>query len=62
LGRSLLLEHLINSGEAAQVASHLVDTAQYDLANDLFECFEPGRLTYRERVMYASSYSETPPG
>jgi hypothetical protein len=47
--------------EAAQVASHLVDTAQYDLANELFERFEPGRLNYRESVMYASSYSETHP-
>jgi hypothetical protein len=47
--------------EAAQVAAHLVDTAQYDLANELFERFEPGGLNYRERVMYASSYSETHP-
>ena len=44
------------------VAAHLVDAAQYDLANELFERFEPEELDYADRVMYASSYSEDPPG
>jgi hypothetical protein len=46
---------------AERVASHLVDAAQYDLSNELFERFEPDELSYRDRLMYASSYSETHP-
>ena len=41
------------------VAAHLVDAAQYELANELFERLQPDTLDYRHRMMYASSYSET---
>ena len=46
---------------SAPVAAHLVDAAQYDLANELFERLGSDSLDYGYRAMYASSYSETHP-
>ena len=46
---------------SAVVADQLVDAAQYDLANQVFERLPPEDLDVRRRVMYASSYSEEHP-
>ena len=43
------------------VAERLVDAAQYDLANKLFERLGPDELDLHLREMYASSYSEEHP-
>ena len=46
---------------SAVVAERLVDAAQYDLANKLFERLGPDELDLRRREIYASSYSEEHP-
>src|SRR6476620_12469079 len=46
---------------SAVVAERLVEVAQYDLANKLFERLGPDELDLRRRHMYASSYSEEHP-
>jgi hypothetical protein len=43
---------------SAAVAERLVDAAQYDVANRLFERLGPEELSFRQRETYASSYSE----
>jgi hypothetical protein len=60
MGYYCLADDSLPEGSAA-VADQLVDAAQYDLANELFERLGPNELDFRRRLTYASSYSEEHP-
>jgi hypothetical protein len=48
--------------QAKQIATHLVDAGQYDLANQIYAKFyQEGKLDYADLLRYGASYSEEHP-